>query len=357
MARPIRSRDKWRIRWIDESGTRRSEVFDSYRDAEYELRRRQAEVAEIKRGLRRARPADKTFGELCDYWIEHRLPRKRSQKDDLSILRRHLRPAFDPLRLVELTVEHVDRYVGAQTLDKKTVANHLTLLNSMMRMARDELRWVSEIPRAFSRDYRYLRTTDEIDRFLAGAREEGEQVFVLYATAVFTGLRAGEVAALQWADVNFERRLITVQRSFDGPTKADDVRYVPILDRLLPILRSWRLRHPSTLLFTHRDGGMFGPSARIFQEVLHRVLERAGLGGTSKRSRYITFHSLRHTFASHWVMNGGDIFRLQKILGHKSIEMTQRYAHLAPAAFADDYGRFGPAQTGPAKVVPLRSRG
>ena len=64
------------------------------------------------------------------------------------------------------------------------------------------------------------------------------------------------------------------------------------------------------------------------------ALKRAGIED-------FRFHDLRHTFASHWVMRGGDLFKLQKILGHSSIEITLRYAHLAPHAFADDYGRLG----------------
>jgi len=59
-------------------------------------------------------------------------------------------------------------------------------------------------------------------------------VFVFYATAIYTGLRAGEIAALEWSDVDFERRLVTVQRSFDGPTKSDRVRYVRSLTRSYP---------------------------------------------------------------------------------------------------------------------------
>jgi integrase len=55
-------------------------------------------------------------------------------------------------------------------------------------------------------------------------------------------MRAGELAALEWPDIDFERRLITVQRSFDGPTKSDRVRYVPILTPLLSILREWLSR-------------------------------------------------------------------------------------------------------------------
>jgi integrase len=56
---------------------------------------------------------------------------------------------------------------------------------------------------------------------------------------------------------------------------------------------------------------------------------------------YVRFHDLRHTFASSWVARGGDLFKLQKVLGHKSVTMTQRYAHLQPSAFAADYGLFG----------------
>ena len=104
---------------------------------------------------------------------------------------------------------------------------------------------------------------------------------------------------------------------------------------------------------------MHQESARIFQETLHRVLEAAEFPTSQlkgKERRYIRFHELRHTFASHWVMNGGDIFKLQKILGHKSIQMPQRYAHLAPDAFSTDYARFGvPVSTTLATVHAIRT--
>jgi hypothetical protein len=101
---------------------------------------------------------------------------------------------------------------------------------------------------------------------------------------------------------------------------------------------------------------MFGESSRVFQEVLHRVLARAGFpkvlrGG--KERPYIRFHDLRHTFASHWVMTGGSIFKLQKVLGHKSVQMTMRYAHLAPDAFVEDYGRLAATAPTTAEVIEL----
>jgi hypothetical protein len=108
VAKPTKHRGKWRIRWVDEKARRQSAVFDDYRRAQTELNRRQVEVEEIKRGIRNAAPPEKTFADLCDYWLDKRAPRKRSRKDDESIIPRHLRPAFGAMRLRDLGVEEVD---------------------------------------------------------------------------------------------------------------------------------------------------------------------------------------------------------------------------------------------------------
>jgi len=265
MSMPIRHRTKWRIRWTDEHGNRNSEAFEEHRDALFQLRAREREVEEILRGLKLGLPADKTFNDLCDYWIRNRAPQKRSGNHDESIIRAHLRPAFGPVHIRNLGVAQVDEFKAQRMrLDPKTVSNHLTLLISMLNCAVD-LNWLAKVPRIrkpkvrlFNQDFRYLRTPEEVARFLRSAAEEDDLVHALYATAVYTGMREGEVAALRWEDVDFEKRLITVQRSFHGPTKAGDVRYVPILDPLLPVLRAWRLRCGERLLIPNEDGRMQG---------------------------------------------------------------------------------------------------
>src|SRR5580693_9639367 len=96
------------------------------------FRLRLVEVEEIRRGIRNATPPEKTLGDLCDYWIDNRAPRKRSRKDDESIIRRHLRPAFGAMKLRHVAVEEVDGYIGEkiddEELSDKTVNNHVTLL-------------------------------------------------------------------------------------------------------------------------------------------------------------------------------------------------------------------------------------
>ncbi len=235
MARPIKHRGKWRIRWIDSDGQRRSEVFQEYGDAIRALRGRQVGADEVRAGTRAKRPEHRTFGELCDRWLETRGAAKRSAKDDESICKR-LREFFGDRLLSEIGVEDADAYIDEHDeLSPKTLANHITLLISMMNYA-STFRgpWILKVPKfkkpkiiGLGRNYAYLRTQDEIDRFLSAARDEGEAIYMLYLTAITTGMRAGELAGLEWADVRLDTRLIMVQRSFSGLTKSGHARPVP----------------------------------------------------------------------------------------------------------------------------------
>ena len=168
---------------------------------------------------------------------------------------------------------------------------------------------------------------------------------MLYATAIYTGMRKGELAALTWSQIDLDRRLIFVDRSHSGPTKSGTKRHIPIMSPLLPVLRQWRLRGFNPLVFPNGAGNQYDENGRIFTEVLHRVIEQGGfepvVDSTGVTKRYLTFHGLRHTFASHFMMNGGDLFKLQKIGGWKSTEMVMRYSHLSPSAFEDVYELFG----------------
>lgn len=367
VAAPARYRDKWRVRWTDHTGKRCCALFDDFDEATRTLRARQAEADAIHAGSKPAPPVPHTFDELCDYWLEHHAPEKRSRKDDESIIRRHLRPAFGPLNLPTIGVPQLDAFRNTKReLSTKTLGNILTLLATMLRLAVD-LGWLATVPRvkkpkAPGTDvaFAFLETSEQIERLLCAAAEAGVDVFVLYATAIYTGMRSGELAALRWSDVSLPRRIIAVQRSHDGPTKSGKARHVPIVDALLPILTDWRQQNPSELVFPNRDGNQHAPSARIFQERFHMVLDAAGFARpkSGRNVHVLHFHSLRHTFASHWAMAGGDMWKLQKILGHASIDMTMRYSHLCPDAFASDYDRLGmsPRVAAGASALPAYDR-
>jgi integrase len=153
-----------------------------------------------------------------------------------------------------------------------------------------------------------------------------DEFFPITCSAVLTGMRIGEIVALEWNDVDFERKIIVVRRSYGGRTKSGKVRYVPINSKLLSILEACSKNRKSDLVFPDKDGNM---RSIDFRTEMKRAAKKAGI-------RRIRMHDLRHTFASNYVIKGGNILSLQKILGHSTINMTLRYAHLAPDFMARD---------------------
>src|SRR5437867_4972602 len=136
----------------------------------------------------------------------------------------------------------------------------------------------------------------------------------LVTVALHSGMRLGEILDLHWYDLDFASGFILVRDSKNGES-----RHVPMDATLFAFFRAYPHRPGTDLVFSSRCGG-------------HIVDVRTGFLNSCKRAGLtdLHFHDLRHTFASQFVMAGGDLYILKEILGHKSITMTQRYAHLSP---------------------------
>lgn len=129
--------------------------------------------------------------------------------------------------------------------------------------------------------------------------------------AIDRGMRLGEILALEWRDLNFISDEISMR-----DTKGNRPRVIPMEGAAKVFNRQQKL---SRLVFHTKTGGKLRVD-NVSREV-NRVAREAGIDD-------FTFHDLRHTFASWYVQRGGDMYRLQRILGHKGPAMTQRYAHL-----------------------------
>jgi len=130
-----------------------------------------------------------------------------------------------------------------------------------------------------------------------------------------TGMRLGEILNLQLRDIDFGRKAIRIVEPKDRQER--DVYFVEQSERAL---RTYlRERGGGVYLFISRDGGRLAPNS--FQQALARYADRAGIGRVSP-------HLLRHTFARLYLMNGGDVFSLQKMLGHEDLTVTEIYASL-----------------------------
>lgn len=197
-----------------------------------------------------------------------------------------------------------------------------------------------------SRVFPWIDSPDAITRLL-GECPAGP-VRTISAVLVGTGMRLDEALHLRWDDVDFEHRLITVHRGrrgrlATGTTKSGKARRVPIFDSVMPVLREMKLqRGGSPLLWPStapvRLGRRPPPDRPMSQSAVRgpfkAAVVKAGL------PRELRLHDLRHTFASLFLVDGGDIFKLSRILGHHSVVITERtYAHLKPTAYVEDYGR------------------
>ena len=226
---------------------------------------------------------------------------------------------------------------GAANSASLTLAFLKTLFGWAVKMgiiALNPLRGAELPPRSAAMDY---LTKEEVRALLnvADARAAaGGLTARLLRTCVYfaqhTGLRKGELCGLRWIDLDLDARRLTVARSFATTPKSNQARHLRLPEALVPILATWRAECPRTsegLVFPWqlRDGtwGMVPAPSEMLE--LPALFAAAGCRPIAR-----AWHALRHTFASHYIMQGGNILALQKILGHSDIKMTMIYAHLAP---------------------------
>jgi integrase len=223
----------------------------------------------------------------------------------------------------------------------------------------------------------YLRL-DEVPRVLTSLTDRWRPLF---ATAIYTGLRKGELLGLRKQDVDLANRLLTVGHSYGrATTKGGHADVIPLAVELLPYLETAIRASPSELVFPATDGTMQRPDVAL-EGVLRRAMGRAGIvtGYTHKcrkqgcehkeeapedalrrcpehgaklwpipKVRQIRFHDLRHTCGSLLFMAGANPIAVQRLLRHSNPKTTTEiYGHLAPGYLRSEVDRlqFNPATT------------
>jgi integrase len=249
-----------------------------------------------------------------------------------SILKRHLVPFFRAVKLYAIANEDIQRLkVQLGKRAPKTVNNVLSVLNTMLKVAVD---WgvLGHMPCTI----RLLKTPKPLMGFhdaevyealvaAAAALDWRAELIVLLGGEA--GLRLGEMMALEWQDIDLEKRQVCVQRSdWKGHVtapKSGQLRHVGLTIRLAAALRSHR--HLRSKRVLHRDDPAGSPlTMKIMQDWVARAAERAQV----KKG----VHILRHTFCSRLSNQGAPLRAIQELAGHQDIRTTQRYMHLSPSA-------------------------
>lgn len=273
------------------------------------------------------------FEEVIGIYMSEK--KHRSKERDQYSLRR-LQPHFSGRDLRELKRGDVRRYVSARLADgvcESTVKRELRLLSAAINFVRTEHDY-PELPnpvQSLGLDggesrVRWISRSEASSLILAAgvtARQPHLRNFVRLALS--TGCRKNELLALEWHRIDFERSHFRLECEH---TKNGKRRLVPLNAGALSALRDqrdWVARHCAGSGWVFASGS--GKRISTLQKGFVAACVRAGIED-------FRIHDLRHTFASWLVMEGVSLYVVKDLLGHSSITVTERYAHLSP-----DHGR------------------
>jgi integrase len=287
------------------------------------------------------------FDKFIDEWMKTYVETNNKPSEIFGkkcIVNGYLKPAFGSLKLDSPDwARKIEQFKAARVRDgrsAKRINNYLTCLRRALVSARQwghidripEIQWMKAPPSSFD-----FLTREESDRLLA-AMPTGFRAMAL--TALRSGLRLGELLALRWEDIDLHTGKILVRRSVwkgtMGAPKSNRHREIPMSPELLVVLKAHRhLR--GALVFCSEDGSAL--TRDMIKKVLPAACTKAGL-------RTVQWHALRHSFASQLVTEGVPLKAIQELLGHATITMTMRYAHLAPSLHIEAVARLDRAAFG-----------
>lgn len=259
-------------------------------------------------------------------------------------LKNHLLPYFGDMVLSDITTLRAKAYLAKKKkagLASKTINNHLTVLRRLLNVAASEFKYIPvapEIPtlKKVPTRVRFL-SADEIARLEEAALHEPWRSMIV--VALNTGLRVGELLALEWKAVDLKARRLNVERSLCRTTgepkepKNGRFREVPLNDAAHVALSGY-LR-TGEIVFGKRPRGEHYTYNGAYS-ALEKLMVEANVGDAG-------WHTLRHTFASHLVIAGVPLYHVKDLLGHSTLEMTEMYAHLTPEVSTDAVNKLGAA--------------
>lgn len=278
---------------------------------------------------------DITFKEYAEIWLKTEVFGRKAKKTEdryKSDLTNYILPLMGKIQLKHINYHHarlLENYVLKAGRSPATVNK---VMNEFKAMLNDGIK-LDYLLKNPIRGYPELKSEptnlefwskEDIKIFIEA--NKNDPLLDFYIVALNTGLRLGEICGLCWDRVDFNSSTLNINRSISreglrNTTKTHTGRYVPMNTTVKAILLKRFKSKISKYVFCDVSGEAL-PYNHITQRFFKKAQKKAAL------SKIIRFHDLRHTFASHFMMNGGNIYTLQKLLGHTDIKTTMIYAHL-----------------------------
>lgn len=233
-----------------------------------------------------------------------------------------LKECFGLKRLDDISTLQIEKYRRKRKEAEKADATINRELQTLRHLFNRAIAWekarrnpMAGIKLAKEENTRIRFLTDDEEANLLSTC--GEALRAIVIAALNTGFRRGELLSLSWRDVDFEHGLVTVQAAY---AKNRERRSIPMNRKLRELLETLKAEASgSSHVFLNNQREPYKLVSTVFDE----AIQRAGIED-------FHFHDLRHTFASRLVMAGVDLRTVQVLMGHKTINMTLRHAHLAP---------------------------
>jgi len=252
-------------------------------------------------------------------------------RDDISRYNNHIKDRFRNKRLNEISSFDLERFKSEllkEGLAPATVKHCLVVIRQVYNKAMAWSLYKGEnpvkgvkMPVVMNRRTRFL-SYDEATKLLEALKAEDILIHDMALLSLYTGLRAGEVFNLKGHDLDFENGIIRI-----SDPKNNTMRYAYMTDAVKDMLQRRSPAIPGDLIFKNSNGGKFQQIPKVFRKIVNDL---GFNNGVEDRREAVTYHSMRHTFASWLAIQGESLITLKELLGHKTTAMSERYAHLIP---------------------------
>jgi integrase len=325
---------EWWIRYVDAHGRYRREKAGTWGNADKLVTKRKNDALQGKKLPETLRQRVVPFSEIADDALTYSRKHKRSYRDDESRMKR-LKEWLGNREAEALTGPEVEKRLSDVAATEKWAASTYNHYRSLLMLVYREARRAGKVSANPARDIRHRKENNSRVRFLCrGENEEYARLAKVirqkypehlseFIFALNTGLRLSSQYGANYGMIDWTRNVLDIPR-----TKNDEPVHIPLNSDVLAAIRSL----PS---WQERRGPVFRNQRHPERPVLSNdhwfkpALKAAGISD-------FKWHDLRHTFASWLVQDGVPLDRVSKLLGHKSLTMTMRYAHLAPNQLHED---------------------
>jgi integrase len=269
--------------------------------------------------------------------------KERTAVREEGIFKKWISPAFGHLPIKDIAKFHLQKLKkvmeeGGQS--PRSIVYALAVVRQVFNAARREGIYEKDSPTKDVKkpkvDNGRMRffTHKEAEMLLAVLQEKSPDVHDLTLLSLHAGLRFGEIASLKWQDVDLNRGVLTIRDSKAGS------RYAFLTEQAAEMFQNRPQGRPSDYVFQKRGGGKMEKISHSFFRTVDELKFNEGIEDSRLK---ICYHSCRHSFASWMIEQGQDLYTVQKLLGHKTNVMTQRYAHMVENKLKDAIRSLGQA--------------